>query len=229
VKALDHPCPTCGAAVGQKCRNYRGGGCAPHRDRGPGRDRERATAHAAQLDAEEAAQFPLLAAAGLLPKHSADDSYWRMRAKVAAQAENPRGTVRQGDRWGADLLMELHALHLGRVARELLLPADFARLDEKRRTTYPAAEYWASFWRDVLSGRKVELAWARDDTWTPSCGRPVVTCTECYQHAHLTPEEFDRRFPGPRDGADPAATLDGDLLADEVLSRFLALCHREEE
>lgn len=31
--ALRHPCPRCRVQIGQPCRNYKGGGMAPHRER----------------------------------------------------------------------------------------------------------------------------------------------------------------------------------------------------
>ena len=96
MNALERHCSRCGAPAGAKCKNYRGQGKPTCKARltGGALDAQagrRAVARARRENATEAEVLPLLAYAGLVADHTAEEMYWRWRRSKAVAAEGWAG------------------------------------------------------------------------------------------------------------------------------------------
>lgn len=148
-------CPRCHAAPGERCKDYRGKGAAPHRDRkkladpqaGHRRQAELKTKRerekAARLAAEDAG--PLFAAEAvaeaLAGVRTPEENYWRTRYMVAGIMEDSEPRAGFHD----DFLVGF----LRRLAMREMSAETFAFLDAK---DWKGDEL--TFWKDVLTGSR---------------------------------------------------------------------------
>jgi hypothetical protein len=139
-------------------------------------------------NAPEVEALPLLAYAGLVADHTAEEMYWRWRRSKAVAAEGWAGEVN-----GDDLLCDLQRIAVRRFALAAVGAEGFEKLDAYCRRTYRSSAYWYGFWRDALSGKRIEFAFERVEGRKP--GEPALRCTDWYEQRHLSREEFHARFP----------------------------------
>jgi hypothetical protein len=153
---LNHTCPQCNARPGEKCRNYRGTCCAPHRVRGRTQldeDVRRAEQKAERLNAKLQTEIPLFA--DQTEQATPAGEYWKTR-RVHAMRE--RGGV-----GAADLIVSQRRLDVW-IVREMMrahLPPEIFALaraiDEKYGDTH-------IFWRDICTGsRRIVLEYEHKD------------------------------------------------------------------
>jgi hypothetical protein len=76
-------CPQCYAKPGQKCKNYQGKGCAPHRNRG--KDARKARSRALKRNRRTEEKFPLYATE--MRRETDAREYWKYRFEKARAAE----------------------------------------------------------------------------------------------------------------------------------------------
>src|SRR5262249_23663802 len=132
-------------------------------------------------------KYPLFAQAGIVTDHTPQEMYHRWRRNVAEAAE------RLGVILGSRILDELHTHKIRRHARGLVGEEAFAKLDAHCGRVYQSRDYWYGFWRDVLTGKRIELAYEKVIDRKP--GEPAVVCTDWYEQQHMTTEEFYTTFP----------------------------------
>jgi hypothetical protein len=185
MSPLDKPCPRCKAEAGQKCRNYLGKGCAPHRERG-GKANKAFQQSANRKNAKVMKQAPLFA--HLEPQATAEGERRRWMRNKAKAAEH-------GDYIdGMHLLDELRVTQLvRRVARGLVGDEAFEKLDAHCKQVYHATEYWYNYWLRVLTGERIEFGYRKVENRQP--GQPAVVCTEWYERRHMSRDEYYRLFP----------------------------------
>ena len=217
MDVFERHCSRCGAPAGAKCKNYRGQGKPTCKARltGGALDAQagrRAVARARRENATEAEVLPLLAYAGLVADHTAEEMYWRWRRSKAVAAEGWAGEVN-----GDDLLRDLQLIAVRRFALATVGAEAFEKLDGYCHRTYRSSSYWYGFWRDAFSGKRIEFAFERVMDRRP--GEPAVRCTDWYERRHLSRDEFHARFPYQDEAPQPAD--DGGLAArlDEALIR----------
>jgi hypothetical protein len=210
-------CPRCGAAARQKCRNYRGQGKATCKERLADRALDaqagkRAVRRAERENAKEADALPLLAYAGLVADHTADEMYRRWR-RNASQGVERFEYIRGGQLLGDLQCVAIRRYALGVVGAEL-----FAKLDAYCRRTYQSSGYWYGFWRSVLTGERIEFAFERVEN--RKVGEPAVRCVDWYEARHLSRDNFHARFPFKEEA--PAPFDDGGLAAhlDALFARL---------
>jgi hypothetical protein len=147
-----------------------------------------------------------------LPQHTAEGEYWRWRLNLS------EGVERCAYVEGCRLLGILRLVAVTGFARKALGEVTFARLDAHCRQVYRSPDYWYGFWCRVLTGERIELAFARVENRQP--GQPAVACTDWYEQCHLSREEFYERFPFK--DTDPEPPDDGGLAAqlDALLARY---------
>jgi hypothetical protein len=112
---------------------------------------------------------------------------FRRRRRNVARAAEHGGYVS-----GCQILNELLVHHIRRHARGLLGDAAFAKLDAYCFRTY-ARDHWYGFWCKVLTGGRVEFAFARVENRQP--GQPAAVCTDWHEQQHMNREEFYALFP----------------------------------
>ncbi len=150
------------------------------------KQRRREEQSAARKNPKLRAAAPLFA--GLLPEHTPEGEHWHWRRNKALPAE-PLGYLA-----GSRILDELLVCQAIRpFATSLVGPEAFARLDTHCQSVYSSRSYWYGFWRDVLTGKRIEFQLERVENRQP--GQPALICADWYQHQHMTPEEFHARFP----------------------------------
>lgn len=148
MNPLDYVCPSCKAPVGEKCKNYLGKGCAPHRTRGKEQEayHDRAETKAKRLNRQHDEAYPLFAGQD---HTTAEAEYWHTRVVRATMA------CHESERRGAGTLNLLIEAQLRRLALQHIPPAVVEELHAYRLRTYPhTAEYGMSYWREILIGRR---------------------------------------------------------------------------
>ncbi len=148
--------------------------------------RRREEQSAARKNAKLRAASPLFA--DLLPEHTPEGEHWHWRRNKALAAE------RLGYLAGSRILDELLVCQAVRPYAASLVGAEaFAKLDAHCQCVYSSRSYWYGFWRDVLTGKRIEFKLERVENRQP--GQPAVVCTDWYECRHMSPEEFYARFP----------------------------------
>jgi len=150
------------------------------------KQRQRDEQSAARKNAKLRADAPLFA--GLLPEHTPEGEHWHWRRNKALAAERVAYIA------GNQILDELQVCQSIRPYAAALVGTEaFAKLDAHCQSVYQSRAYWYGFWRDVLTGKRVELKLERVENRQP--GQPAVICTDWYECRHLSQEEFYVRFP----------------------------------
>src|SRR5262249_2668405 len=114
MNPIDIKCPRCGAAPGQKCKDYRGKGAAPHRDRKKAADPQAEHMRLARLKTEQekakaVKETPLFAEEALESVRTPEENYWRTRFMVAGIKENQEPFAGFHSWWQAGFLKRLAA------------------------------------------------------------------------------------------------------------------------
>ncbi len=134
-----------------------------------GKQRRREEQSAARKNAKLRAAAPLFA--DLLPEHTPEGEYWHWRRNKALAAE------RLGYLAGSRILDELLVGQAIRPYAATLVGAEaFAKLDAYCQCIFQSRSYWYRFWRDVLTGKRVEFKLERVENRQP--GQPAVVCTD---------------------------------------------------
>jgi hypothetical protein len=172
------------------------------------RQRRHEEQRAARKNVKLRAEAPLFA--DQLPEHTPEGEHWHWRRNKALAAEHLAFIA------GAQLLDELFVCQWLRLHAAALVGAEaFAKLDPHCQRVYPSRTYWYGFWRDVLTGKRIEFKLERVENRQP--GQPAVVCTDWYQCQHMSLEEFYTRFPYKKQ-----PPLDGGFEAggEEILTRI---------
>jgi hypothetical protein len=172
------------------------------------KQRRREEQSAARKNAQLRAAAPLFA--DLLPEHTPEGEHRHWRRNKALAAERVAYLA------GSRILDELQVCQAIRpYAASLVGPEAFAKLDAYCQRVYPSRAYWYGFWRDVLTGKRIEFKLERVENRRP--GQPALICTDWYQHQHMSQEEFYARFPfktqPPLDSG-----FEGAVLVEEILA-----------
>lgn len=155
------------------------------------RHRQQAQRKADKINAKVAAEIPLFA--DQAEKVSPEAIYWHWRRHCSAGGEHG---VRQFE--GNRLLQVFQVRFIRDFARGHMTAEQFTLMDARCFATYPGAEYWYDFWRQVLTGEKIPLRYGKVENRQP--GQPATIVVESWPPADWKPpfanrDEFYAKFP----------------------------------
>lgn len=208
---LDFECPQCKAAPGEKCKNYRGKGMAPHRERGGAVNKQHARSAEKKNEKAKEVIGPLFAEQA--PQTTPEREYWHWRANIADGVERCEAAIglgAKGLKW-----LKLRAIE--RLAAELLGAEVTAKLVAYVRGTYPMPDYGYQVWGGILTGKRIEFGFQRVEN--RQTGQPAVVCTDSHERAVMTKADFWARF--PYEDIEPEKHEDGGAMAafDAAMAR----------